>query len=274
MKMKKSFILLPFPIKGGFILFLIFNLAAVHFYAFGQKTNKEYTTASGLKYTILKKGKGEKPLAGENVRVHYTGKFADGKVFDDSYQRGAPITFKLGKGQVIKGWDEGIALLNEGSKASFIIPPALGYGDRAMGTMPPNSTLYFDVELVEIVDAPEPFDVKGKDTLSLENGLKYIKLNSTEGKPAEAFKTVSVHYTGFLLDGSIFDSSVERGIPFSFVLGKGQVIQGWEQGISKLRVGEKARLVIPSNLGYGERDMGVIPPNATLIFDVELLEVK
>lgn len=259
-------------------IFLGFFLLQVSFFAthfsFAQKKNKEYTTPSGLKYTVTQKGKGRKPEAGENVRVHYTGKFADGKVFDSSYERGAPITFKLGKGQVIKGWDEGIALLTEGSKAKLIIPPALGYGDKGMGSMPPNSTLYFDVELVEIVESPEPFDVKGKDTLTLESGLKYIKLNSTEGKPAEAFKTVFVHYTGFLLDGSIFDSSVERGVPFSFVLGKGQVIQGWEQGIAKLKTGEKARLIVPSNLGYGSRDMGIIPPNSTLVFDVELLDVK
>lgn len=250
-------------------MFIFFAL-----FSFGQKVNKEYTTTSGLKYTITKKGKGKKPLPGENVRVHYTGKFADGKVFDSSHQRGAPITFKLGKGQVIKGWDEGIALLTEGSQAKLIIPPDLGYGEKAMGNMPPNSTLYFEVELVEIVSSPEPFDVKGKDTISLESGLKYIKLNSTEGKPAESFKTVVVDYTGFLLNGNIFDSSVERGAPFSFVLGKGQVIPGWEQGIAKLKVGEKARLIVPSNLGYGSRDMGVIPPNSTLIFDVELLDVK
>lgn len=255
-----------------FLLSLISNLMS-HI-SVAQKLNKEYTTESGLKYTIIKKGKGEKPLPGQNVRVHYTGKFADGKVFDSSYERGAPITFKLGKGQVIKGWDEGIALLTEGSQAKLIIPPALGYGEKPMGAMPANSTLYFDVELVEIVKSPEPFDVSGKDTLTLESGLKYIKLNSTEGKPAEAFKTVVVHYTGFLLNGNTFDSSVERGSPFSFVLGKGQVIQGWEQGIAKLRVGEKARLIVPSNLGYGSRDMGVIPPNSTLVFDVELLDVK
>lgn len=261
--------------KKIFVLFLLSQISnLISHISFAQKMNKEYTTPSGLKYTITKKGKGRKPEAGENVRVHYSGKFADGKVFDSSYERGAPITFKLGKGQVIKGWDEGISLLTEGSHAKLIIPPALGYGDKSMGNMPPNSTLYFDVELVEIVESPEPFDVKGKDTLSLESGLKYIKLNSTEGKPAEAFKTVSVHYTGFLLNGNIFDSSVERGTPFSFILGKGQVIQGWDQGIAKLKVGEKARLIIPSNLGYGSKDMGVIPPNSTLIFDVELLDVK
>ncbi len=256
------------------ISLLVISLQLFNLGGFAQKLNKEYTTPSGLKYTITKKGKGEKPVPGDNVRVHYSGKFADGKIFDSSYKRGAPITFKLGKGQVIKGWDEGIAFLTVGGQAKFEIPPSLGYGDKPMGEISAGSTLYFDVELVEIVNPPIPFDVKGKDTLSLESGLKYIKINSTDGKPAEAFKTVSVDYTGFLLNGNIFDSSVERGIPFSFTLGKGQVIQGWEQGIAKLKVGEKARMIIPSNLGYGSRDMGSIPPNSTLIFDVELLEVK
>ena len=106
-------------------------------------------TESGLEYEITQEGTGDAPKRGQNVRVHYTGKLLDGTVFDSSHNRGQPIAFPLGMGAVIKGWDEGIALLNKGAKATLTIPPELGYGARgAGGAIPPNATLIFDVELV------------------------------------------------------------------------------------------------------------------------------
>ena len=108
-------------------------------------------TASGLEYIEVEAGIGTQAEAGKTVSVHYTGKFQDGKVFDSSISRGEPIEFPLGKGRVIKGWDEGIALMKVGGKAQLIIPPDLGYGERgAGGVIPPNATLVFDVELVEV----------------------------------------------------------------------------------------------------------------------------
>lgn len=108
-------------------------------------------TPSGLEYTETEAGTGEPAVAGKTVSVHYTGKLTNGKVFDSSYSRGEPITFALGTGRVIKGWEEGIALMKVGGKATLTIPPELGYGERgAGGVIPPNATLVFDVELVSV----------------------------------------------------------------------------------------------------------------------------
>lgn len=108
-------------------------------------------TESGLEYIEVKKGKGVQAEAGKTVSVHYEGKFQDGKVFDSSYERKTPIEFELGRGQVIKGWDEGIALMQVGGIAQLVIPAHLGYGERgAGGVIPPNATLIFDVELIAV----------------------------------------------------------------------------------------------------------------------------
>ena len=108
-----------------------------------------------------------------------------------------------------------------------------------------------------------------------ESGLRYKMIQKGEGKKAEAGKTVSVHYEGSLENGKVFDSSYPRKKPIEFKLGIGQVIEGWDEGIALLQVGDKARFVIPSDLAYGPSGAGgVIPPHATLIFDVELMDVK
>ncbi|WP_394776802.1 peptidylprolyl isomerase [Flavobacterium sp.] len=108
-----------------------------------------------------------------------------------------------------------------------------------------------------------------------ESGLRYKMIQKGDGKKAESGKTVAVHYEGSLENGKVFDSSYPRKKPIEFRLGQGQVIEGWDEGVALLQVGDKARFVIPSDLAYGAAGAGgVIPPNATLIFDVELMEVK
>lgn len=107
------------------------------------------------------------------------------------------------------------------------------------------------------------------------SGLKYVDQVVGTGEVAVAGKTANVHYTGWLENGKKFDSSVDRGQPFSFPLGAGRVIKGWDEGVQGMKVGGKRKLTIPSDLGYGSRGAGgVIPPNATLVFDVELLGVR
>ena len=114
-----------------------------------------------------------------------------------------------------------------------------------------------------------------KDFKITDSGLRYDLISKNDGPKAKIGDMVKVHYKGQLIDGTVFDSSYKRNQPIEFKIGVGQVIKGWDEGISLLRVGEKARFVIPSNLAYGEMGAGgVIPPNATLVFDVELVEIS
>ena len=138
---------------------------------------------------------------------------------------------------------------------------------------------------------PKPTMQEGKTVQTTKEEAQKMSVNTTneksmdmdikttqEGTGEQRSKTgdtLAVHYTGKLIDGTKFDSSVDRGTPFEFVIGKGMVIEGWEKGMLDMKVGEKRTLTIPSDMGYGARGAGgVIPPNATLIFDVELIAIK
>ena len=232
------------------------------------------TTASGLQYEVIKMGNGEKPNATDKVEVHYHGTLEDGTVFDSSVDRGQTISFPLNK--VIKGWTEGVQLMPVGSKFKFIIPPELGYGDRGAGAViPPNATLIFEVELFSIekpfVDTDFSLPAEEK---ALDSGLRYLDHITGDGDAIEVGQEAIVHYSGYLADGTKFDSSHDRGQPFSFPLGQGRVIKGWDEGVVGMKKGGKRTLIIPPELGYGERGAGgVIPPNAMLMFEVELVDI-
>lgn len=120
-----------------------------------------------------------------------------------------------------------------------------------------------------------PGEVTDQEVQSTQTGLQFIDMKIGTGAQPSAGKKVTVHYTGYLLDGRKFDSSVDRREPFTFVIGYGQVIKGWDEGVEGMKIGGKRKLIIPADLAYGKRGIGsTIPPNAELVFDVELLDVK
>ena len=242
---------------------------------------------------------------GCRVKVQYTGRLEDGTVFDSTDGKD-PLTFTLGEGSVIKGFDSGVKGMSPGEKKEVRIPPEEAYGERdevkGIQTVPRDrlpggdlevgamlrtengqvltvtkvegdqvtldlnhplagKTLIFELTLVEIMP---PMELK-VTTLSPGDG-------KTFPKPGDKLE---MHYTGTLADtGAKFDSSLDRGQPFAFTIGVGQVIKGWDEGVMKMSLGEKARLEIPSAMGYGERGVGPIPPGSDLVFEVELLKIN
>jgi thiol-disulfide isomerase/thioredoxin len=192
------------------------------------------TTASGLKYAVTSPGSGAQPAAGQVVIAHYTGTLPDGTVFDSSRERNTPFAFTLGRKQVIKGWDEGFALLRVGDKATFLVPPELAYGDKQRGSIPPNSTLRFDVELVELKGRAladllqDTIDTAGLEAAKMKfaearaakfaglhlsesqlNGLGYRYLGK-EGKLAEARTILQWNVELFPVSAKVYDSLGDR----------------------------------------------------------------
>ncbi len=232
------------------------------------------TTESGLQITVTRSGTGEMIQTGDLVRIHYTAMMADGSVFDDSRERGGPVTIRLDNGQVIPGLAEGILMLRPGARATLVIPPSLAYGDKGYGPVPPNSTLTYHVEVVDRLAPPESLYVEGLESRETESGLAYTIVVQGDGPSLMPGMEVRVHYTGYLEDGAVFDSSRDRGEPITFVLGRKMVIPGWEEAFALLRVGDQARLFIPYQLAYGTTGRGRIPGEANLVFDVEVLGAR
>ena len=223
---------------------------------------------------MLTKGKGKvHPGPTDQVKVGYAGWTKDGKMFDAS-PSDKPATF--GVSNVIPGWVEGLQLMVEGEKRRIWIPAALAYGETPKMPGAPAGDLVFDVELLEIVKAPEtPKDVAKapKDAKKTESGLAYRVLTKGKGTahPTPTSR-VTVHYSGWTTDGKLFDSSVQRGAPTSFMLNG--VIKGWTEGVQLMVEGEKTRFWIPGTLAYGDKPTRPGAPSGMLVFDIELLQIK
>lgn len=271
-------------------------------------TEKGITTAplaSGLIFIESKKGNGQKPKEGDVARVHFKVSDVTGRVFFSSFDQGEPMRWECGKDFDNVGATEALKLMSKGAKVTAIVPSALAFGEQGRGQMvAPYSTLVYDFEMLDFMTKAQyekeraveqkkaeaaKLSAKSEELGKLQSylksnnitvkptpsGLYYIEKTKGKGtSPVNGMK-VKVHYTGTLLDGTKFDSSLDRKQPFEFVLGQGQVIKGWDEGIALMKKGGKARLVIPSAIAYGDAGRTpTIPPSATLVFDIELLDFK
>lgn len=233
------------------------------------------TGMAQIEYIETQAGTGNQAAPGDRVAVHYTGTLEDGTVFDSSYERGQPIEFVLGQGMVIPGWEQGIAMMREGGQATLVIPPELAYGAQGSPpTIPPNATLNFDVELVEIVVDPEPLALSEADYTETESGLLYYDMVEGTGEMPVDGDRVLLEFVAWLEDGTFLGSSQQMGSPLVATIGIGQLFPGWEEGLLTMQEGGTRQLFIPPELGYGETGAGnLIPPNSNLIWQVTLLDV-
>lgn len=226
----------------------------------------------------------KKPTAGNEVSVHYVGTLTEKNnsvEFDSSRSRGEPIKFNAGEGKVIRGWDAVLMTMCKGERCEVLIQAEYAYGPAARGKIPANAALIFDMELMDFIgemtnETPEEFKAEG--VVDVCGNGKVLKLITRAGdggmKPMEG-TTASLHYTGTLVNGKQFDSSRDRGEPFDTPVGKGQVIRGWDEVMPTMTVNERCKVLIKSDYAYGPNGSPpTIPPNAALIFDMELLGVS
>ena len=227
---------------------------------------------SGLKYWDIKVGEGTAAEMGATVQQHLSVWLKDGELFHSSVQMDQPDTQRVGAFPV-EGWNQGVIGMKPGGKRRLEIPPALAFGEEGRPPqIPPNTTFIIEVDLLDVTPPPQQRSIEGIEPVVTKSGLKYWDLKVGDGDSPSETSTVVVHYTGWLTDGTVFDSSVERGEPETFKVNR--VIKGWIEGIQSMKVGGIRRLEIKPELGYGDQPMRAIPPNSTLIFEVELLEIK
>ncbi len=266
---------------------------------------------TGLAYKFHKKGDGKiTPKEGDIMSMVIVYKNSKDSVIFDSRKQGQPIMVPLQKPSFKGGIEEGFAMMSVGDSASFVVNADSFFVKTFKMETPKfvekGSGIFFDLKLEKVTtkaefekeqqtnQAKQMAEMESRKNAESSEMEKYIADNKVTAKPtasglvyveevkgkgakAEKGKTVSVHYTGTLLDGTKFDSSFDHPdkAPIEFKLGEGAVIPGWDEGISLMQVGGKAKFIIPSSLAYGPSGQGpVIPPYSTLIFDVELVNVK
>ncbi len=236
-----------------------------------------YETPGGVQYVITEEGQGDKLQQGMEVAVHYRGRLDDPvrTPFDSSYDREEALRFVLGKGMVIPGWEEALTELRVGDKARLWVPYPMAYGEQGRGPIPPRTNLVFEMDVLQArhIQTPEAFATEGLDTLHTESGMQLIMVQEGSGETPRPGNILTVHYSAYLSDGSLFDSSVQRQQAIQFVLGAGQVIPGLDEAFLYLKKGSKTRLILPPHLAYGEEGSDKVPPNESLIFDVELIDI-
>lgn len=258
-------------------------------------------TDNGLYYRLFTNNGGENPQIGDLLELTMSCSVNDTVVILPLTKNIIPMT----EPSFWSDFVEGFSMMHKGDSASFIVDIDSSFVNLfGYNTLPPqfSSTdiMRFEVRLddfypesefrfrmIENIKKNYPAETEkaaselnayleknGVVAQPTSTGLYYVKTQDGTGEKPSKGSTVKAHYTGCLLDGTVFDTSIERGEPIEFVLGVGQVIPGWDEGIAMMSKGEKAVLYIPYYLAYGDRDLGVIPPFSNLVFEVELIDFK
>lgn len=253
---------------------LVFEMELLDFWGFAKlDAAKTKSTANGLKYETLREGNGTKAGATDGVEMRFALWNEKGKMLTNSDQqqalKGTRADFAL------PVFSEVLEAVSVGGRVRCECPPALAFGEKNSGAdLPPNSTTYWEFELVRVAKALEvpKFEMPAEEKLkTTASGLQYEVIKEGEGRSPTPMDVVTCHYAGWLTDGTLFDSSYQRAFPMSFQLAG--VIPGWTEGLQLMKPGAVYRFVIPAKLGYGARAAGKIPPNSTLVFQVELVKL-
>lgn len=255
----------------------------------------------GLIYKYHLNAPGREATLNDVVELQFVLKNSKDSILRNTFEEGQAIISTLQKPRFMGSFEEGLALMSAGDSCTFWISAdsmfAKGIGAAMPAFIEKGSLLRFDVKMSNVWSMEEYLKARELRTIEAqmkedkflldyfsknniqvsqvgETGIYYQQLSPGNGTHPQKGQQVKVHYTGKLINGKVFDSSVSRGEPFVFTVGVGQVIEGWDYGIPNMSVGEKGILYIPSYRGYGERGAGgAIPPDAILIFEVELIEV-
>lgn len=260
-------------------------------------TNNNITVTpepSGIYIIPLEKGKGRCPVKGEQVEVDFASYLLDGKSVGSTLDNPEKLKFVLGEGLTIKGWEEIVPKMHLGERVRAIIPFDQAYGEHSVGSIPSYANLVYDIKLLNITTAEElKKQAEAADKAMRENsesafydylkdnnltehtasGLYYVKELTTSGAQPQVGQTARIKFYANYLDGTPLGDSDQLGGFYDVAYGKGGVLKGLEEGIGLMRVGERARFLIPYTLAYGVNAYGNIPPYSNLIFDVELLEL-
>jgi FKBP-type peptidyl-prolyl cis-trans isomerase len=275
-----------------------------------SKRIKAERTREGLFFTVHTEGVGKEPQQGDFVKIRYVGKLLSGKIFDES-PKNEPFAFQIGKQQVIEGWDIALQKIHVGAKITLYVPAKFGYGVAGIGdVIPPNTPLVYEIELLEILTPPQyEAHLRSVDntekrvfmtriaeqlladqrliadyallhrlkTKRTESGVSYVITKAGKGENAKSGAKITLNYEGMTLNDRVFDTTKDRE-PFTFTLGEGRTILGWEEGLQQFSEGSEGYLLIPSKFGYGSTpfDDGkiVIGGNSVLVFKIQVLSVK
>ena len=232
------------------------------------------TSSTGLQYLFLSKGNGPLVQKSHRVFIRYTTKLNNDSVIFDQSTGDDPYKFIVGEGEGLAGWDEALLLMHIGDSAIFRIPPSLGFGNKKVGRIPANSGLVFAVCVLRQEEAYYP--IHSLTPVKLDSGLLKYEVDKRREKPVLPFSMVEMNFTGYFKDEKgnrrIFESSKTNSNKAVFQTGVGKMVRGLDLGIAAMSVGEKATFELAPYMAFGTEKNGLIPPNSTIYFDIEVVK--